>query len=115
MRTKFEYSCNRKNEILDRRVKKKGKNRGEKGNRGNRRNKEATDIRNGISMSTITVQHGRLNSGLACDFQPGIIFLDETLRRDPGNGQLRRASCCSPRRGHRINCPGKFKFERDCL
>lgn len=71
---------------MKRKKKKKKKKGGEK-KKGE--GKKTTDIRNGISMSAITIQHGRLNPVLACDFQPGIIFLDETLRRDPGNGQLR--------------------------
>lgn len=38
------------------------------------------DIRNGISMSAITVRRDRLLSSFVRDFQSGIIFLDETLQ-----------------------------------
>lgn len=79
----------KKNKILEREKKERKKEEKGGGKREKGRGKETTDIRNGISMSAITIQHGRLNPVLACDFQPGIIFLDETLRRDPGNGQLR--------------------------
>lgn len=91
---RLKHCSNRGNKIRVRKVKKK--KRGEKWQQGNGISKDPTNIRNGISMSAITIRHGRLNPGLACDFQTGIIFLDKTLRRDPGNGQLRRASCCSP-------------------
>lgn len=92
----------------ERKIEEKGSTEGIEESKG------ATDIRNGVSMS------GNNRSARSFEFSiRGPVTFSQTrhnfLERNgygaiPEMDNCGRASCCSarPRRGHRINCPGKI-------